>query len=78
MDEFKLRFDFSWNGPLTTGQLAHVEQHCRDRINYKVPVLAYVAPLKQAEQISSLHAVFGEKYPDPVHVILVAPTPIRV
>lgn len=76
VDEAKLRFDFSWNGQLTPEQLADVEKLCVERIEKEVPVEAYVAPLKQAEQISSLRAVFGEKYPDPVRVVSVSPHPI--
>jgi len=72
VDESKLRFDFSWNGALTTEQLATVEKMCNDRIEKEVPVEAYVAPLGEAEKISSLRAVFGEKYPDPVRVVAVS------
>jgi alanyl-tRNA synthetase len=72
VDEAKLRFDFSWNGPLTTEQLAAVEAICVDHIEREVPVEAYVAPLADAEKISSLRAVFGEKYPDPVRVVTVS------
>jgi alanyl-tRNA synthetase len=76
VDEFKSRFDFSWNAGLTAQQLAEVETICQDRIDKAVPVDAYVAPLKDAEKIGSLRAVFGEKYPDPVRVIAVAPAKI--
>lgn len=72
VDESKLRFDFSWNGPLTPEQLAAVEAICVDHIEREVPVEAYVAPLADAEKISSLRAVFGEKYPDPVRVVTVS------
>lgn len=72
VDEFKLRFDFSWNAGLTPAQLAEVERLCAERIEKQVPVDAYVAPLADAEKISSLRAVFGEKYPDPVRVVSVA------
>lgn len=76
VDEFKLRFDFSWNGPLTPEQLKEVEKLCVERIEKEVPVDAYVAPLADAEKISSLRAVFGEKYPDPVRVVSVSNHPI--
>jgi alanyl-tRNA synthetase len=72
VDESKLRFDFSWNGQLTPEQLADVEKLCVERIERQVPVDAYVAPLAEAERISSLRAVFGEKYPDPVRVVAVS------
>lgn len=76
VDESKLRFDFSWSGPLTHQQLAVVEQMCNERIEKEIPVDAYVAPLANAQKISSLRAVFGEKYPDPVRVIAVSGTPV--
>lgn len=77
VDESKLRFDFSWNGPLNQEQLAKVEALCIERIEKEVPVSAYVAPLEDAQKISSLRAVFGEKYPDPVRVVAVANDPIQ-
>jgi alanyl-tRNA synthetase len=73
VDETKLRFDFSWNAPLTLAELREIENICRDRINNAIPVEAYVAPLEAAQQISSLRAVFGETYPDPVRVVSVSP-----
>ena len=76
VDENKLRFDFSWSGPLTAEQLAAVEQICVDQINSSVPVDNFVAPLEDAQKISSLRAVFGEVYPDPVRVVAVSPAPI--
>jgi len=72
VDEFKLRFDFSWNGQVAAEQLAEIEKLCMERIEKEVPVDAYVAPLSDAEKISSLRAVFGEKYPDPVRVVSVS------
>lgn len=71
-DETKSRFDFTWNGPLTPLQLKAVEEICVQRINDAYPVQSFVAPLVQAEKISSLRAVFGEKYPDPVRVVAVS------
>jgi alanyl-tRNA synthetase len=72
VDEFKSRFDFSWNGQLSPKELEEVEKICIERIEKEIPVDAYVAPLADAEKISSLRAVFGEKYPDPVRVVSVA------
>lgn len=76
VDETKLRFDFSWGSGLTTEQAAAVENIVSGVINDSVPVDAFVAPLDNAKKISSLRAVFGEVYPDPVRVVAVAPTPI--
>ena len=76
VDDSKLRFDFSWSGPLTREQLSAVEQMCSHFIEREVPVQSYVASLAQAEQISGLRAVFGEKYPDPVRVVAVSKSEI--
>ena len=76
VDENKLRFDFSWGGPLSAEQLAAVEQVCVDQINSSIPVDNFVAPLEGAQKISSLRAVFGEVYPDPVRVVAVSPAPV--
>lgn len=76
VDEFKSRFDFSWNTQPTPEQLADVEKICQEQIEKEIPVDAYVAPLADAEKISSLRAVFGEKYPDPVRVVAVTPSKV--
>ena len=76
VDEFKSRFDFSWNSSLTPQQLANVENLCRKQIEEAIPVDSYLAPLADAEKIGALRAVFGEKYPDPVRVVAVTPSPI--
>lgn len=76
VDPMKLRFDFSWNAGLSPEQLQKIEQICTDHIVKAVPVSAYVAPLGDAEKISSLRAVFGEKYPDPVRVVSIGERPI--
>jgi alanyl-tRNA synthetase len=77
VDESKLRFDFSWSGPLTEEQLVKVEQLCVDRVKLALPVESLVAKLDEAQQISSLRAVFGETYPDPVRVVSVATAPLE-
>jgi alanyl-tRNA synthetase len=71
VDNDKLRFDFSWNGPLTSEQLARVEKIVNEQIQSALPVYAEVVPLREAKEISSLRSVFGERYPDPVRVISV-------
>lgn len=76
VDEFKSRFDFSWNGQLTPQQLADVETLVRDQIVKETPVDCFVAPLADAEKIGALRAVFGEKYPDPVRIVAVTPSPV--
>lgn len=76
VDENKLRFDFSWGSSITTKQLADIEKIVSDSINSEIPIDAFIAPLDKAKEISSLRAVFGENYPDPVRVVTVSPTPV--
>jgi len=71
VDEEKLRFDFSWNAPLTPEQIAAVEGIVVARIRDELPVFAEVVPLGSASNINALRKVFGEKYPDPVRVVSV-------
>jgi len=75
-DEKKLRFDFSWSGPLSIKQLAAVEENVSDVIKKAIPVQSSVVPLKSAKNISALRAVFGEAYPDPVRMVAVSSSPI--
>lgn len=71
VDSEKLRFDFSWTGPLTSSQLAEVEKIVNDKIHSKQFVYTEVVPLAKASEIVSLRKVFGETYPDPVRVVSV-------
>eukprot|EP00957_Ditylum_brightwellii_P083335 6336301-Ditylum_brightwellii.AAC.1 len=43
VDESKLRFDFSWNAPLTASQLADIEGAVNARIEKALPVDTFVA-----------------------------------
>lgn len=76
LDEARSRYDFSWNGSLSSKELADVEKICQDTIQLGLPVESFVSPLEAAQKISSLRAVFGEKYPDPVRVVAIAPAKI--
>jgi alanyl-tRNA synthetase len=71
VDPEKLRFDFSWNSPLTSAQIAEVQDIVVSKIKEAVPVHAEVVSLNSASQINALRKVFGERYPDPVRVISV-------
>mmetsp|Transcript_14718 Transcript_14718/g.32206 ORF Transcript_14718/g.32206 Transcript_14718/m.32206 type:complete len:1030 (-) Transcript_14718:4-3093(-) len=71
VDADKMRFDFSWAGPLTVPQLSLVQDIVNNRIRASLPVHSATVPLAQASQILALRQVFGERYPDPVRVISV-------
>jgi len=67
----KLRFDFDSRDPVNQEQLELVEQVVRQEISASKPVYTKVIPLSQAKSITTLRAVFGENYPDPVRVVSV-------
>ena len=69
----RLRFDFSHTGALTEQELTDIEAKVNAQINEARTVHTSLAPLAQAKKISSLRAVFGETYPDPVRVVSIGP-----
>lgn len=71
VDAEKTRFDFAHDKPLTPEQVAEVERLVNERIYADLPVTPVTLPLTQAKQIAGVRAVFGEKYPDPVRVLLI-------
>ena len=71
VDPEKTRFDFSHNEALTAEQIAEIERLVNEQIYADLPVTAFIKPLEEAKQIPGVRAVFGEKYPDPVRVLVV-------
>ncbi|CCF58392.1 hypothetical protein KAFR_0E02390 [Kazachstania africana CBS 2517] len=67
----KLRFDFSHKKALTIDELRDVEKISNQQIKDNLTVYYKDVPLDLAKQISSVRAVFGETYPDPVRVVSV-------
>jgi alanyl-tRNA synthetase len=73
VDDAKTRFDFSHDKPLSAEDVRQIESFVNDRIGRDLPVSAVELPLDQAKGVAGVRAVFGEKYPDPVRVVLVGP-----
>jgi alanyl-tRNA synthetase len=71
VDPEHTRFDFSYSEPLTKEQIADVERLVNEKIYADLPVKPITMPLAEAKKISGVRAVFGEKYPDPVRVLLI-------
>ncbi len=71
VDEEKTRFDFSHDKPVTAEQLQEIERRVNSGIVTGQPVAAVVMPLAKAKELSGVRAVFGEKYPDPVRVVMI-------
>jgi alanyl-tRNA synthetase len=67
--EEKLRFDFTHNQPLSRDDLWNVEEIVNSSIFSEQRVHVKVMALADALKISSVRAVFGERYPDPVRVV---------
>ncbi|MBY0523470.1 MAG: alanine--tRNA ligase [Gemmataceae bacterium] len=73
VDPDKTRFDFTHSKPLTPEEVAEVERLVNERIYADLPVKPVVMPLAEAKKIAGVRAVFGEKYPDPVRVLMIGP-----
>src|SRR5262245_20825283 len=71
VDEEKTRFDFSHEKPVTPEQLREIERRVNRQIALDRPVGAVNLPLAKAKELPGVRAVFGEKYPDPVRVVMI-------
>jgi alanyl-tRNA synthetase len=71
VDGDKTRFDFSHSEPLSSDEVREVERLVNEKIYADLAVNAVVMPLARAKEIPGVRAVFGEKYPDPVRVLLI-------
>lgn len=71
VDPEKTRFDFSYDKPLTAEEIGQVERLVNEKIYLDLPVKPVFMPLAEAKKIAGVRAVFGEKYPDPVRVLLI-------
>jgi alanyl-tRNA synthetase len=71
VDPDKTRFDFTHDKVLSPEETAEIERLVNERIYADLPVTAVIRPLAEAKKIPGVRAVFGEKYPDPVRVLLI-------
>jgi alanyl-tRNA synthetase len=71
VDDEKTRFDFSHDKPLTAEQVRAIEDRVNRQIIRDQPVTPVVMPLAEAKKLPGVRAVFGEKYPDPVRVVMI-------
>jgi alanyl-tRNA synthetase len=71
VDPLKTRFDFTHNEALNENQIAEVERLVNEQIYADQPVTAAIMPLNEAKAVAGVRAVFGEKYPDPVRVLMI-------
>jgi alanyl-tRNA synthetase len=71
VDEQKTRFDFSHDKPISTEELREIERRVNRHVVMDEPVTAAVMPLAEGKELPGVRAVFGEKYPDPVRVVMI-------
>ncbi|HEY3789052.1 MAG TPA: alanine--tRNA ligase, partial [Urbifossiella sp.] len=71
VDEAKTRFDFSHDKPISAEQLQEIERRVNRSVILDQVVTAKEMPLEEAKKLPGLRAVFGEKYPDPVRVVMI-------
>ncbi len=69
VDSAKLRFDFKHNKQVTPKEIKQIEETCKEFVDENRPVYTEVVELEKAKEITSLRAVFGETYPNPVRVV---------
>ncbi len=74
VDDDWLRFDFTNLSGVTTEQLAAISHDVADRITAAEPVKWEILPLADARQLGAM-MLFGEKYPDPVRMVSMGPSP---
>jgi alanyl-tRNA synthetase len=68
VDEFKTRFDFSHNEPLTEDEIRNIETLVNRQIRHNAEVSARVMAYDDAIKAGAM-ALFGEKYGDQVRVV---------
>ncbi len=73
VDADKTRFDFSQDKPISADEIRAIENRVNTLVGRDLPVTATPMSLDEAKKIPGVRAVFGEKYPDPVRVVLIGP-----
>jgi alanyl-tRNA synthetase len=71
VDADKTRFDFTHDKPLSSEEVSRIERLVNEKIHADLPVSATIMKLADANKLPGLRAVFGEKYPDPVRVVVI-------
>jgi alanyl-tRNA synthetase len=64
----RLRFDYSWNQPLSDEQLSQLERMVNDKIRENLEVTKKVMPIEEARSTGAV-SMFGEKYGEQVRVV---------
>ncbi|MFN2239001.1 MAG: alanine--tRNA ligase [Thermoanaerobaculia bacterium] len=64
----RLRFDYTWNRPLTEDETRTIERAVNDRIRENLEVTKKVMPIEEARRGGAV-SMFGEKYGEQVRVV---------
>jgi alanyl-tRNA synthetase len=64
----RLRFDYTWNRPLTDQETRTIERVVNDRIRENLEVTKKVMPIEEARRTGAV-SMFGEKYGEQVRVV---------
>lgn len=73
----RLRFDFSYFGPMTQEEIDTVERRVNEEIWNSIEVDIQEMPISEAKQLGAM-ALFGEKYGEIVRVVNMAPFSIEL
>lgn len=68
VDEFRLRFDFTLNKPITKEQIREIENTVNELIFKNTAVETRIMPIEEAKKCGAM-ALFNEKYEDEVRVL---------
>jgi alanyl-tRNA synthetase len=74
VDDDWLRFDFTNLAPVTLEQLDAISHDVVERVSAGEPVKWEILPLAEARKMGAM-MLFGEKYPDPVRMVSMGPSP---
>ncbi len=64
----RLRFDYTWNQPLTEEQIVKIEDAVNEKIRENLEVTKRVMPIAEAKSTGAV-SMFGEKYGEQVRVV---------
>jgi alanyl-tRNA synthetase len=64
----KLRFDFTYDKPLTAEEREEIERLVNEKVFRNLPVRTFVTPIDEARKLGAT-MLFGEKYGDEVRVV---------
>ena len=64
----RLRFDYTWNQPLSEEQIVKIEEAVNEKIRENLEVTKRVMPISEAKATGAV-SMFGEKYGDQVRVV---------